>query len=79
MKKIVMPRLGLTMEEGTLIKWHKKEGELFKDGEVIFELATDKIIKDMEATFNGKLIKIVVNKGETVPVTTVIAEAEEII
>lgn len=78
MKKILMPRLGLTMEEGTLTKWHKKEGETFKKNEVLFEVTTEKLTNEVEATFNGKLIKIIVNENETVPVSTPVAEAQEL-
>lgn len=73
-----MPRLGLTMEEGTITKWYKSDGDFFKEGEVFFEIMTEKIVKDIEATFTGKLIKILVKEGETVSVSTVIAEAEEL-
>lgn len=78
MRKIIMPRLGLTMEEGTITKWYKSDGDFFKEGEVLFEIMTEKIVKDIEATFTGKLIKILVKEGETVSVSTVIAEAEEL-
>ncbi|MDD5014599.1 MAG: hypothetical protein PHW73_05790 [Atribacterota bacterium] len=78
MRKIIMPRLGLTMEEGTITKWYKSDGDFFKEGEVFFEIMTEKIVKDIEATFTGKLIKILVKEGETVSVSTVIAEAEEL-
>lgn len=78
MKKILMPRLGLTMEEGTITKWYKSDGDYFKEGEVLFEVMTEKIVNDIEATFAGKLIKILVKEGETVSVSVIIAEAEEL-
>ena len=77
MKKILMPKLGLIMEEGTLVKWYKAEGDIFKEGEMLFEVETEKIVNDIEATFNGKLVKILVKEGNTVPVLTPVAEAEE--
>jgi len=73
-----MPKLGLTMEEGTITKWYKSEGDFFKEGEVLFEVMTEKIVNDIEATFAGKLIKILVKEGKTVTVSAVIAEAEEL-
>lgn len=73
-----MPKLGLIMEEGTITKWHKAEGDFFKEGEVLFEVETEKIVNNIEATFTGKLIKILVKEGETVSVSTVIAEAEKL-
>lgn len=78
MKKILMPKLGLIMEEGTITKWYKGEGDSFKEGEVLFEVETEKIVNDVEATFAGKLIKILVQEEETVPVSTPVAEAEEV-
>lgn len=72
-----MPKLGLTMEEGTITKWYKSEGDYFEEGEVLFEVMTEKIVNDINATFTGKLIKILTKEGETVSVSAVIAEAEE--
>ncbi|MCK4321425.1 lipoyl domain-containing protein [candidate division WOR-3 bacterium] len=73
-----MPKLGLIMEEGTIAKWYKAEGDSFKEGEALFEVETEKIVNDIEATFAGKLIKILVKEGNTVPVSTTVAEAEEL-
>ena len=47
--KIVMPKLGLTMTEGTLIEWTKKEGDSVKAGEVLFILETEKVTYEFEA------------------------------
>jgi pyruvate dehydrogenase E2 component (dihydrolipoamide acetyltransferase) len=77
MKHIVMPRLGLTMEQGTLLTWRINEGEAFQEGDIIFEIETDKVASEIEAPFSGKLIKILVPEGETVDVSTPVAEAEE--
>lgn len=73
-----MPKLGLIMEEGIITKWHKAEGDFFKEGEVLFEVETEKIVNDIEATFSGKLIKILVKEGNAVAVSTPVAEAEEL-
>ena len=73
-----MPKLGLIMEEGTITKWYKADGDFFKEGEVLFEVETEKIVNDIEATFAGKLIKILVKEGNTVAVSTPVAEAEEL-
>jgi len=73
-----MPKLGLIMEEGTILKWYKVEGDSFKEGEALFEVETEKIVNDIEATFSGKLIKILVKEGNTVAVSTPVAEAEEL-
>ena len=66
-KIVVMPKLGLTMTEGTVDEWKKKEGEPVKEGEVLFSVSTDKLTNDIEATASGTLLKIAVQAGETVP------------
>lgn len=70
---IVMPQLGLTMTEGKVLQWYKSVGEAFAVGEVLFEVETDKVNMDVEATESGTLAEIVAPLGETLPVTTVIA------
>lgn len=62
---VTMPKLSPTMEEGTIVKWHKKEGELVKAGEVIFEVATDKATVEHSALDEGWLRKILVKEGES--------------
>ena len=71
--QIVMPRMGLTMEEGTVIAWRKVEGQKVTAGEILFEIETDKSTVEIEATESGILDRILVQVGETVPVGTVIA------
>lgn len=71
--KIVMPKLGLTMQEGKIIEWRKKEGDLVEKGEVLFVIETEKITYEVEAPESGVLGKILVNEGETVAVGVVVA------
>jgi pyruvate dehydrogenase E2 component (dihydrolipoamide acetyltransferase) len=71
--EIIMPKLGETMEEGLILKWHKEEGEEVRTGEVLFEVETDKVAMEVEATESGILKKILVKEGERVPVFTPIA------
>ncbi|KAA8672945.1 biotin/lipoyl-containing protein, partial [Clostridium sp. HV4-5-A1G] len=59
----VMPKLGLTMTEGTLVDWHKSEGEKVEKGEVLFEVETDKLTNEIEAKESGVLRKILVEEG----------------
>ena len=66
-KKIVMPKLGLTMKEGKLSKWYKEEGDPVKVGDKLFSVETDKITNDAEATQEGILRKIIVQAGAVVP------------
>ena len=63
MKEVVMPKLGLTMTEGTVSKWLKAEGESVKDGEDLFEVETDKLTNTIKATVSGTLLKIFVPEG----------------
>lgn len=67
-KKIVMPKLGLTMKEGKLAKWYKREGDQVQVGDKLFSIETDKITNDAEATEAGILRKIIVQDGQTVPI-----------
>jgi pyruvate dehydrogenase E2 component (dihydrolipoamide acetyltransferase) len=72
--EILMPALSPTMEEGTLVKWHKKEGDLIKAGTVIAEIETDKATMEVEAVDEGVLGKILIPEGtESVKVNTLIA------
>ncbi|MGI8944404.1 MAG: pyruvate dehydrogenase complex E1 component subunit beta [Qipengyuania sp.] len=72
--ELKMPALSPTMEEGTLAKWLKSEGDSIKPGDIIAEIETDKATMEFEAIDEGTLGKILVEEGtENVPVGTVIA------
>jgi pyruvate dehydrogenase E2 component (dihydrolipoamide acetyltransferase) len=71
--KIVMPRLSLTMKEGTVGKWYKKEGDSVEKDEPIVEVVSEKAAYDLEAPASGVLRKILVQEGVDVSVNTVIA------
>ncbi|SDG77567.1 pyruvate dehydrogenase complex dihydrolipoamide acetyltransferase [Pelagibacterium luteolum] len=71
---ITMPALSPTMEEGTLAKWHVKEGDTVSSGDVIAEIETDKATMEVEAVDEGTIGKILVSEGsENVKVNAVIA------
>ncbi len=70
--EIIMPKLGVDMQEGEIIEWKKQEGDLVKEGDVILEMMSDKTSMELEAEDSGVLLKIVRGNGETVPVTEVI-------
>ena len=79
-KVVVMPKLGLTMTEGTVSKWLKKVGDEVKEGEPLFEVETDKLTNTIEASASGVLRHLFVEEGITVPVldkVAIIAEAGE--
>ena len=71
--EVKMPQLGLTMEEGTVSRWVKQEGDTVKAGEVILEITTDKLTSEVESEFDGVLLKIVAQEGEDVPVKGLLA------
>ncbi|MEE8283168.1 MAG: dihydrolipoamide acetyltransferase family protein [candidate division NC10 bacterium] len=71
--EVVMPKMGYDMTEGTIVRWHKQEGDEVKHGEVIAEIETTKVTVEVEAYGSGVLRKIVVPEGQTVPVGEVIA------
>ena len=71
--KIVMPQLGLTMEEGSVTSWLKKPGEWVEKGDALFTVETDKIEMEVEAMGKGYLGEIQVELGLKVPVGTLLA------
>lgn len=71
--EVKMPQLGLTMEEGTVTKWVKQEGDAVKVGDVILEITTDKLTSEVESEYDGTLIKIVAQEGEDIPVKGLLA------
>ncbi|MBW2559698.1 MAG: dihydrolipoyl dehydrogenase [Deltaproteobacteria bacterium] len=70
---IVMPKLGLTMTEGLIVEWKKKEGDKVQKGEILFVLETEKVTYEVEAPEDGVLGRIVVQEQETVPVGALVA------
>ncbi|KAF0140868.1 MAG: 2-oxoisovalerate dehydrogenase E2 component [Stygiobacter sp.] len=73
---IVMPQMGESITEGTLIKWHKRKGESVKKDEIIYEIATDKVDTEIPSPEDGVLADINVFEQETVVVGTVVAVIE---
>ena len=77
-----MPRLSDTMEQGTIGRWLKREGESFREGDVIAEIETDKATMDFQAYEDGTMLKILVGDGESAalgaPIAIVGSEGEEV-
>jgi pyruvate dehydrogenase E2 component (dihydrolipoamide acetyltransferase) len=71
--KVVMPRLSLTMKEGTVGRWYKNEGEAVEKGEPIVEVVSEKATYDLEAPASGILRKIMAAEGVDAPVNAVLA------
>lgn len=79
-KVVVMPKLGLTMTEGTVSKWLKKVGDTVNEGEPLFEVETDKLTNTIDASASGVLRHLFAEEGATVPVLdkiAIIAAADE--
>jgi pyruvate dehydrogenase E2 component (dihydrolipoamide acetyltransferase) len=70
---IIMPKTGMAMEEGTVVRWLKKVGETISKGEAIAVIETDKVTMDLESDYEGILLAIVHGDGEVVPATHTIA------
>ncbi|MFL5587774.1 MAG: dihydrolipoamide acetyltransferase family protein [Ktedonobacteraceae bacterium] len=73
MKKVEMPKMGDTMEEGKILRWIKKEGDPVKKGEMLAEVETDKVNIEIEAFASGTLRKILVSEGNSAPIGSAIA------
>ena len=71
--EVLMPQLGLTMEEGTVSEWKKHEGDAVKVGDVILEITTDKLTNEVTSEYDGTLLKIVAQEGEDIPVKGLLA------
>ena len=75
-KKINTPKLAPEMESGVLCAWLKEEGESVAAGEPLFEIETNKVVNQVEATTSGVLKKQLVEEGDTVRVDTAVAVVE---
>ena len=71
--EVILPKWGLTMEEGMVSEWRKREGDAVAEDEIIADVETDKMTTELPAPGSGILAKILVDAGETVEVGTVLA------
>lgn len=71
--EVLMPKLGLTMTEGTIEEWKFKEGDAVKKGDILFSVATDKLTNDVECDTDGVLLKIAVQAGDSSECKSVVA------
>lgn len=74
--EVIMPKMGESIHEGTLIKWHKNKGDKVSKDEIIFEIATDKVDTEIPSSVDGILTEIKVFENDTVEVDTVVAIIE---
>ncbi len=75
--EITMPRLSDTMEQGTVITWHVKEGDTVSSGDVIADIETDKATMELESFDDGVVAKLAVPEGQSVPIGAVIVVLSE--
>ncbi|MGH3089548.1 MAG: biotin/lipoyl-containing protein, partial [Rubrobacteraceae bacterium] len=73
MPEVIMPKMGDAMEEGTLLKWLKSEGDEVEVGEPIAEIETDKVTLELEAEDAGTLSNVYASEGDDIPVGEAIA------
>jgi len=71
--EVIMPKMGDAMEEGTLLKWLKSEGDDVSEGDAIAEIETDKVTMELEAEDEGTLAQLIAGEGQEVPVGEAIA------
>ena len=71
-----MPQMGESIAEGTLSRWLKKQGDVVKRDEPIFEISTDKVDAEIPAPAAGVIAEILVTEGQTVPVGAIVARLD---
>ena len=76
-ENIIMPKLGMTMKEGTVEEWFKSEGDTVKQGESIVTISSEKLTNDVEAPASGTLLEIKVQAGEDAEVKAVLGIMEK--
>ncbi len=71
---LIMPKLGESIMEATILKWHKKPGDPIKEDETVLDIATDKVDSEVPSTAAGVIEEILFNENDVVPIGTVIAK-----
>ncbi len=61
---VKLARVGMNMEEATVTRWYRQPGESFRTGDILYEIETEKITQEVEATADGKLLEVSVPEGE---------------
>ncbi|HXS35350.1 MAG TPA: dihydrolipoamide acetyltransferase family protein [Flavipsychrobacter sp.] len=75
---LVMPKMGESIMEATVLKWHKKPGDKVKMDETVLEIATDKVDSEVPSTAEGVITEILFKENDVVPVGTVIAKVDTV-
>src|SRR5689334_5437114 len=71
--EVLMPQMGESIAEGTIVRWMKKVGDEIDRDEPLFEISTDKVDAEIPSPGAGVLLEIKVQEGETVPVNSIVA------
>jgi len=71
-----LSRVGMSMEEATIVKWHKMPGQAFKAGEPLYEIETEKVNQEIAAPSDGTMVEIYAGEGEIVKVGAQICAVE---
>src|SRR6478672_1767539 len=71
---LVMPKLGESIMEATILKWHKKPGDKVAQDETVLDIATDKVDSEVPSTAEGVIEAVLFNENDVVPIGTVIAK-----
>src|SRR3954469_11177320 len=74
--EVVMPPMGDSVSEGSILEWHKQEGDEVSEDETLVEISTDKVDAEVPAPVSGTVVKIHAAEGDTVGVGSVLAEIE---
>src|SRR5919112_14950 len=72
--EVTMPQMGDSVSEGTILEWHKQEGDPVSQDETLVEISTDKVDAEVPAPSTGTVVKIHAAEGDTVQVGAVLAE-----
>jgi 2-oxoglutarate dehydrogenase E2 component (dihydrolipoamide succinyltransferase) len=75
---LVMPKMGESIMEATILKWHKQAGDLVKMDETVLEIATDKVDSEVPSTAEGVLDEVLFQVNDVVPIGTVIAGSVQV-
>jgi pyruvate/2-oxoglutarate dehydrogenase complex dihydrolipoamide acyltransferase (E2) component len=76
--QLKLARVGMNMEEATILRWHKKPGEHFEAGEPLYDIETEKVSMEVEAPGAGTLLEINIAEGETATVGQTVCTVEAV-
>src|ERR1700749_2242953 len=74
--ELVMPKLGESIMEATVLKWHKKVGDAVKQDETVLDIATDKVDSEVPSTAAGTVTEVLYKENDVVPIGAVIARID---